>query len=184
MDHWTRVDRFAELKTPWLTLIGEKWLDGQQQSLDYWRVEKADSLIILPQQGDRLLLPKPMFRPGIGGATWDFPGGRLLDRDQIMETLQQILQRELAIPTSAILNTQAINTEGWPVNSSFSDQKLYGYWAEIDPDYDLSETAIGAAFQIPQDFPQLLQRLTCLQCRALFLEWSQPLITPPVREKD
>ncbi|MFN9173480.1 MAG: hypothetical protein ACK58N_02915, partial [Synechocystis sp.] len=77
MADWTYVDRFAELKTPWLTLIGEKWLDSQQQSLDYWRVEKADSLIILPQQGDRLLLPKPMFRPGIRNTTWDFPGGRL-----------------------------------------------------------------------------------------------------------
>ena len=178
MTPWTCVDRFAELKTPWLTLIGEKWLDDQQQSLDYWRVEKADSLIILPQQGDRLLLPTPMFRPGIGAATWDFPGGRLLDREQIMETLQQILQRELAIPAPAILKTQAINTEGWLVNSSFSNQKLYGYWAEIDPDYELPKTAIGAAFQIPQDFPQLLQRLTCLQCRALFLEWQQRCLRP------
>ena len=173
MAHWTCVDRFAELKTPWLTLIGEKWLDDHQQSLDYWRVEKADSLIILPQQGDRLLLPKPMFRPGIGDTTWDFPGGRLPNREPLNQTLLQILQRELDLPATAILQTHALNPDGWLVNSSFSSQKLYGYWAEIDPNYDLSKMAIGATFQIPQDFPQLLQRLNCLQCRALFLSWQQ-----------
>jgi hypothetical protein len=173
MAPWTWVNRFAELKTPWLTLIGETWLDDQQHSLDYWRIEKADSLIILPQQGDRLLLPKPMFRPGLGVETWDFPGGRWPEQGQLSPTLEQILQRELAIPATAIVRTQALNPDGWSVNSSFSNQKLYGYWAEIAPDYGLSTTAIGATFQIPQDFPLLLQRLTCGQCRALFLEWQQ-----------
>ncbi|MEY2984254.1 MAG: hypothetical protein RLZZ568_871 [Cyanobacteriota bacterium] len=179
MCRWTCVDRLTELKTPWLTLIGEKWLDNQGQQLDYWRVEKADSLIILPQQSDRLLLPPPMFRPGMGTATWDFPGGRLPDRDQVRNTLEQILHRELAIPARAILKTQAINPEGWMVNSSFSNQQLYGYWAEIDPDCPLPQTVIGVTMQIPQDVPQLLQRLTCLQCRALFLEWQQQRFRTP-----
>ncbi|MFM1842331.1 MAG: hypothetical protein RLZZ490_1067 [Cyanobacteriota bacterium] len=177
MTPWTYIDCFAKLQTPWLTLIGEKWLDDQQTPLDYWRVQKADSLIIVPQQGDRLLLPKPMFRPGIGATTWDFPGGRLLDRARLLETLTQILQRELTIHPPAIIQTQAINTDGWMVNSSFSNQKLYGYWVEIDPDYVLPQTAIGATFQIPQDFPPLLQRLTCLQCRALFLEWQHQCLS-------
>lgn len=172
MASWQCTERFAELKTPWLTLIGEKWLNDRQQTLDYWRVEKADSLIILPQQGDRLLMPPSMFRPGLGETTWDFPGGRLLDRQQLGETIYQILQRELALPATAIVETRALNTDGWPVNSSFSNQKLYGVWVTIDPNYELDPTAIGATFRIPQDFPVFLQRLTCLQCRAVFWEWQ------------
>ncbi|MGA1623640.1 MAG: hypothetical protein ACO36E_13075 [Synechocystis sp.] len=173
MTHWTCVERFAELKNPWLTLMGEQWLDDQGHRVDYWRVEKADSLIILPQQGDRLLLPKPMFRPGIGTTTWDFPGGRLPDRERLLETLHQILHRELAIPAERIVETRAINPEGWIVNSSFSNQRLYGYWANIAPDYVIPATVMGATFSIPREGEQLLARLSCLQCRALFLEWQR-----------
>ena len=171
-ESWNLLECFAEITNPWLTLKGERWLDDRQQILDYWRVEKAHSLIVLPQQGDRLLLPKPMFRPGIGEATWDFPGGRLTDLDQIDQTLMEILERELALAPTAILQTSPLNPGGWAVNSSFSNQKLYGYWTEIDPHYELDQTAIAFRCQMPEHLPSLLERLTCLQCRALLREWQ------------
>ena len=169
---WNLLGCFAEITNPWLTLKGERWLDDRRQILDYWRVEKSHSLIVLPHQGDRLLLPKPMFRPGIGEATWDFPGGRLMDLDQAEQTSMEILERELALPPTAILQTGPINPDGWEVNSSFSKQKLFGCWAEIDPDYGWDEEAISFSFQIPEQLHCLLERLTCLQCRALLREWQ------------
>lgn len=169
---WNLLECFAEVKNPWLTLKGERWQDDRQQILDYWRMEKAHSLIVLPHQGDRLLLPKPTFRPGIGEITWDFPGGRLTDLAQVDQTLIKILEREMAMAPTAILQTRPINLGGWAINSSFSNQKLFGYWAEIDPDYGWDDEAIAFSFQIPQQLPSLLERLTCLQCRALLREWQ------------
>ncbi len=62
MEPWKKLERFVELRTPWLTLIGEKLQDPQGQVLDYWRVEKADSVVIITIQGDNFLLPKPIYR--------------------------------------------------------------------------------------------------------------------------
>lgn len=169
---WTLLECFAEVKNPWLTLKGEQWQDSQARKLDYWRVEKADSLVVLPQQGDRLLLPHPTFRPGIGRATWDFPGGRLIDLTKVELTLAEILHRELDVPLDAIAEILPLNAGGWAVNSSFSNQKLYGYWVRINEDFPLSPKAIGAQFQIPVQLPDLLKILNCLQCRALLREWQ------------
>jgi hypothetical protein len=170
---WNLLECFAEVKTPWLILKGERWRDSQAKRLDYWRVEKADSLVVLPQQGDRLLLPHPIFRPGIGRATWDFPGGQLTDLKKVKPTLAEILHRELEVPPYAIAEIVPLNAGGWPVNSSFSNQKLYGYWVKIDGDFLLSPKAIGAEFQVPSQLADLLKILDCLQCRALLREWQQ-----------
>ena len=75
---WPTLDRFVEIRSPWLTLIGETLQDEQQQVLDYWRIEKADSVVILAIQSGQFLLPVPMYRPGLGEATLDFPGGRVI----------------------------------------------------------------------------------------------------------
>jgi hypothetical protein len=74
-DDWQTLERFIEIRSSWLTLIGEKLQDEQQRILDYWRVEKADSVVVVTIQSDRFLLPKPSYRPGVGYATLDFPGG-------------------------------------------------------------------------------------------------------------
>jgi len=50
------LSRFVEMRSRWLTVIGENLEEDQGQVLEYWRVEKADSVIILPIQGD---LTKP-----------------------------------------------------------------------------------------------------------------------------
>lgn len=68
---WQVQDRFLELHSRWMTLLGEHWLDAQGQRLEYWRIEKADSVIVLPIQQDHLgqshiLLPPLAFGLGWG----------------------------------------------------------------------------------------------------------------------
>ena len=166
------LNRFVEMRSRWLTVIGENIEDDQGQVLEYWRVEKADSVIILPIQGDRLLLPKPSYRPGVGNVTLDFPGGRVEDKNAIAEIAKTILERELGISPQAIFSLVPINSEGWAVNSSFSNQRLYGYVAQIDAEYQLNRDRFGASYPISQEgIHQLLEILVCLQCRAVLLDW-------------
>ena len=56
---WQVKDRFLEINSRWLTLVGEHLQDDRGEILEYWRIEKADSVIVLAIQGDRILLPKP-----------------------------------------------------------------------------------------------------------------------------
>lgn len=72
---WQVYDRILELRTQWLTLIGEHWHTEQGQRLEYWRVEKADSVIVLPLLEQQLILARPTYRPGVQTQTLDFPGG-------------------------------------------------------------------------------------------------------------
>ena len=169
---WTCLNRFVEMRSPWLTVIGENWRDDQQQRLEYWRVEKADSLIILPKLDDRLLLPPKMYRPGIDQYTLDFPGGRLPLGKHPAEMIPQILQRELHLSPSAIGSLTVLNPDGWAVNSSFSNQKVYGYLAEIiQTEYPQTDDLALSYALTPAGLDALLTDLTCLQCRALLLEY-------------
>ncbi len=168
---WQRGDRFLELKSRWFTLLGEHWLDHQGQALEYWRVERAHSVIVLPLWGNQILLPAPMYRPGIGTATYDFPGGRLPTGDSPETAAIAILQRELGVTTDAIAELTPLNPAGWAINSSFSNQQLYGWVAQLQPQWTPSSlvgyrSAIDAA-----GIHNLLGILTCLQCRAVLLEW-------------
>ncbi|BFM38108.1 NUDIX hydrolase [Synechocystis sp. LKSZ1] len=155
-----------------MTLLGERWQDDQGQILDYWRVEKADSIIILPRYQQALLLPKPQFRPGLNQVTWDFPGGRWPEQTPIGNVIPQILQRELGLEAENIAALIPINHQGWPVNSSFSNQKLYGYLADIHPETEISLHHLGGRYPLtPTGLQDLLTILVCLQCRALLLDW-------------
>ncbi|MEA5448059.1 NUDIX hydrolase [Leptolyngbya sp. CCNP1308] len=174
---WQVQDRFLEIHSRWMTLIGEYWQDSQGQRLEYWRIEKADSVIVLPIQRDRLgqshiVLPPASFRPGVGQVTLDFPGGRRLAGQTPEEAAIAILHRELGLEATAIAQLTPLNPDGWAINSSFSNQKLYGFVAHLEGDlspplgltaitYPATATGVG----------QLLDELTCLQCRAVLLEW-------------
>lgn len=169
---WQRGDRFLEMRSHWFTLIGEHWVDHQGHPLEYWRVERADSAIVLPLQADQLLLPRPTYRPGVGAATYDFPGGRVVSGQSPASVAQRSLERELAVPPTAILQLRPLNSTGWAVNSSFSNQVLYGFVADLSPDHRWAEGQIDQAVPATADGLQsLLQCLTCLQCRAILLEW-------------
>ncbi len=173
---WPVRDRFLELHSRWMTLIGEHLQDPQGNLLEYWRIEKADSVIVLPIQGDRLLLPAASYRPGIGQSTWDFPGGRIAADQHPEQAAIVTLTRELGITADSITQLIPLNTEGWAVNSSFSNQKLYSFVAYIDNDLD-SQKALNPTimtFPYPANLAELqplLKTFTCLQCRAVLWEW-------------
>ncbi|WP_144870089.1 NUDIX domain-containing protein [Hyella patelloides] len=173
--NWQTLERFVEIRSSWLTLIGEKLQDEQKQILDYWRVEKADSVVIITMQNDRFLLPKPSYRPGLGRTTLDFPGGRVLPEQTAVNAVPNILKRELGIEESEITSIHPLNQTGWAINSSFSNQTLYGVVAET-----VSEATVNPEKLTPNIYPttaigidNLLRDLTCLQCRAVLLEWRQ-----------
>jgi len=44
---WQYLSRIVEIRSPWLSVIGERLVDGAGQELDYWRVEKPDSLLVI-----------------------------------------------------------------------------------------------------------------------------------------
>ena len=138
------LNRFVEMRSRWLTVIGENLEDDQGQILEYWRVEKADSVIILPIQSDRILMPKPSYRAGIGRITLDFSGGRVPAGESPQLAAIATLKRELGIEASAIAQLIPLNTEGWAVNSSFSNQKLFGFVAHIEPKVKLSPELVTA----------------------------------------
>ena len=174
-DDWQTLERFVEIRSSWLTLIGEKLQDEQQRILDYWRVEKADSVVIVTIQSDRFLLPKPAYRPGVGKTTLDFPGGRVLPEQTTIEAAKIILQRELGIEESDIISLEPLNQTGWAINSSFSNQKLFGLVAEIDSQTVVNPERLNPATYLntASGIDNLLQDLTCLQCRAVLLEWQR-----------
>ncbi|MDP8933166.1 MAG: hypothetical protein M3N42_03230, partial [Cyanobacteriota bacterium] len=72
--HWKTLDRFVEINSHWVKLIAEHLETTEGQTVEYWRVERADSVVILTIQADKLLFPPPMYRPGVAEATLDFPG--------------------------------------------------------------------------------------------------------------
>ncbi|WP_201223646.1 NUDIX hydrolase [Halochromatium roseum] len=162
------------LDSEWVTLIAERWLCDKGQELDYWRVEKVDSVIVLPLYRQQLLCVRPSFRPGIQRATFDFPGGRLPAGQQPLELAPLLLERELGVPPTAIQRTELLNQVPWVINSAFSNQGLWGPVAEIDPNTVLPEDQVGLmAPATHAGVQQLLQALDCLQCRAVLMEWAR-----------
>ena len=161
---------FCDFQTPWFRLIGEHLPGEQGERLDYWRVERSHSVIILPQQNQRWILPPAVHRPGAGVSTWDFPGGRALAQGSLLDSALAILWRELQVPAAAVAQCIPLNADGWWVNSSFSNQKLYGFFAEIVPEYVIPPQAIGAIYD-QSESDRLLNQLDCLQCRSLLQHW-------------
>ena len=141
---WKVQDRLLEINSRWLNLIGEHLQDDHGEVLEYWRIEKADSVIVLPIQSDRILMPKPSYRAGIGQITLDFSGGRVPAGESPQLAAIATLKRELGIEASAIAQLIPLNTEGWAVNSSFSNQKLFGFVAHIEPKVKLSPELVTA----------------------------------------
>ena len=169
---WQFKETILSLQSGWLTLFGEKLETPQGETLDYWRIEKADSIIVLPVYQQQLLLPPPVYRPGVGQFTWDFPGGRHSDDQSLDEAATAILERELGVVDSMVSSLSPINQIGWPINSSFSNQRLYGFVAELKPDAVLIPEKMGATYPLTtSDVQSLLDKLLCLQCRSLLMEW-------------
>lgn len=164
---WDLLGQIADFKTPWIELVGERWRDDNGKTLEYWRVVAAHSVIVIPEYRQSCLLPNPQFRPGVDRATLDFPGGRLPDGAEPAEAALAILERELGVGAGGVLQLTPANDMPLLVNSSASNQLLYGFHARLDPALDLASLKPHRAF----DAADLLAELDCLQCRALLLEW-------------
>jgi len=159
-----------DLRNPWLRLVGERLQTPDQQTVDYWRVEKADSAIVLPIWRAQVVLPPAVYRPGLGQATLDLPGGRVAAGQDSALAAQAILQRELHLEAHALSTLERINAEGWPVNSSFSNQRLFGFLATLTDADHRFPTGSHYFPATPAGLRQLLQQILCLQCRTVILE--------------
>ena len=168
---WTTLEQLVQMRSPWFTLIGERLRDDRDRLLDYWRVEKADSAIIVTQAQGQFLLPSPSYRPGIAQVSLDFPGGRIPPNTAPETAAQGILGRELDLTPEQILDLTPLNDQGWPVNSSFSNQRLFGFVAEIDVQPETLSPGLLTYPCTEAGIATLLTELTCLQCRAVLLEW-------------
>jgi len=177
-DHsWRVMSEIVTIQSPWLKIIGERLEDDRRQLLDYWRVEKADSAVILTLHRDRLVLPKKAYRVGLAQTTLDFPGGRVPEggAPDASSVVPKILERELGV-ADAYNNCriEALNAQkGWPVNSSFSNQKLFGFVAEINNSIELNPELLHSKSYDPknaEELDALLEELICLQCRSILME--------------
>ena len=191
---WKKLRTITTVSTPWMILHGERLLDDQDQELDYWRVEKDDSLVIVTIVGDEFVLPQPVFRPGLGQCTLDFPGGRIppgtlltnvddtssgassetLQQRSIEDLAKQIVQRELGLESAnSIASIHQLNRRGWPINSSFSNQLLFGMVAHLDSsaNEELQNIDLLRYSTSAEGIEELLTDLNCLQCRMVLSEW-------------
>ena len=173
LNKWKIQKCFFKISSPWLTILGENIEDDKGQLLDYWRVEKADSVIALTLQEDNIVLPSPSYRPGISKLSLDFPGGRISDGSTPEKAVRRAILRELCIRDSDISELLPLNAKGWPINSSFSNQHLFGYVAKINKTSNTKKKK-GISFYPSTDegIERLLNKLTCLQCRNILLEWA------------
>ena len=169
---WKTINRFVTIQSKWVTIFGENVLDSEDNQLEYWRVEKDDSVIIFPLHKKTIILPRQCYRHGIHAMTFDFPGGRNPKEADPKETAFVIVERELRIKPSFIHSMCALNTEGWLINSSFSNQKLFGFVTEIAESYEFpNETQIQRFPADSEGVSKLLAKVSCLQCRTILLEW-------------
>lgn len=174
MTAWKRLNETVRVRSDWMTLVGERWRCEKGREMDYWRVEKADSVIVLPIQSGHAYCVTPTYRPGIGYETVDFPGGRLFPDYAPVDMVPLLLERELGVRSEAIRQVNPINHMRWNINSAFSNQGLWGFIAEIDAQFPIQESFVGARVTADSDgIAALLEKLDCLQCRALLLEWQR-----------
>jgi hypothetical protein len=173
-NEWRLLKEVVRTSSQWVTLVGEKWLCDKGKELEYWRVEKVDSVIVLPVHGGMLLTAKPTFRPGVRRETLDFPGGRLPNGKLPADIVPMLLERELGVSAVDIKGIRALNTAKWDINSSFSNQGLWAFTAEIADEWLPQESLVGLRASADDCGVDVLsESLDCLQCRAVLLEWAR-----------
>ena len=174
--NWTVEKALLRVSNPWLALVGERLKTPDGEELDYWRIEKTNSAVVVPIWRQQLVLAPVTYRPGIQAVTLDFPGGRVTTGQSPRAAALLILQRELGIEQASIRELVQLNQVGWPVNSSLSNQLLYGFRAQLHDDIDFAAKSDCQRFPLTQSgTSQLLKILPCLQCRAVLLEMLQQL---------
>lgn len=169
---WQLLETLVRMENRWATVVGERLADETGQNITYWRVERSDSVIVVPIHQGMIILPKARYRHGAGGPTADFPGGRHEAQPEAEETARQILQRELDVAPEHVDALHPLNLGGWLVDSSFSNQKVFVFEARISAAISLDPELLES--RQPADAGgarAILAKLTCLQCRCALLEW-------------
>jgi hypothetical protein len=168
---WEKISDIVTIESPWLSIMGERLRDNEGKILDYWRVEKSHSAVVVTIQKNRLLFPKPSYRPGLGYTTLDFPGGRVPADAKPVDVVPAILKRELGIQASDIYKIESLNERGWPVNSSFSNQLLFGFVATLNHEARIDSDKLHTSLFTIDQVDLVLQDLLCLQCRSVLMEF-------------
>ena len=167
-------------------------------------------IVIVLHRNHYVLPARRTFRPGLQQCTLDFVGGRRqVDDESIVDAARRLLHKELGClvndhPTDnhngkddpqpqqepiqfIVLNEDNDNhdhgtrpQQGWPVDSSVSNQRLYGVVAVLRDDLDFfdhnnndkdQDSLIPVVKYPVEQVDCLLADLPCLQCRAVLLEW-------------
>lgn len=175
---WKLVRRVLEMQSTWVTLYADRLLDNTGREIEYWHVDRADSVIVLVVHKGHFLLPEPSYRPGVEEVTVDFAGGRLPKDQTPAQAAAHIIKRELGVAGSQVVSLEPITKEPLVVDSSFSNQRLYGFVAEIS---EAATPKDGTRIHPLSKIEPLRQKLQCLQCRALLnefvLQWQRELLS-------
>lgn len=175
---WKLVRRVLELQSAWVTVYADRLLDNRGNEIEYWHVDRADTVIVLAIHQGHFLLPEPSYRPGAAETTVDFAGGRLTKGQTPEQAALHIVKRELGLAATHITSLEPITKEPLLVDSSFSSQRLYGFVAEVD---GAATPGDGTRIHPLAKIEPLRQKLHCLQCRALLnefvLQWQRELLS-------
>ena len=159
---WNKIKEVLHIKSDWMDLYVEMWKKGNE-SIEYWRISKKDSLIVIGLQGGRLILPRPDFRVGVSEVTLDFAGGRVEDHSEngLKITALKIAHRELGLEKEYVKEIDLLDAKGKYVNSSFNDQKIYVALIHINEQVIINKEC--KVFGIKQ-LALLYEQLKCMQC--------------------
>lgn len=158
-----RLERSVIAQSKWVTFYKDRVESNRGGELEYWCVDRSDSVIIVAVQNGKFLLPPEQYRPGIDQITLDFPGGRIDALDPNDAAIRTV-RRELQLDESVQFDVTQITP--WPliVDSAFSNQRVFGYVAVIPDDVIVQNVRSYTA-------DELLDSLHCLQCRTFLLEY-------------
>jgi hypothetical protein len=108
------------------------------------------------------------------GLWLDLPGGRLVPGSTPTAAAAALLQKELGLRPDEIATTEALNEQGWVINSSFSNQLLYGVVVIMKEDAEVTLSRLHRAVPCTTGaIARLIQELKCLQCRAVLQTWLE-----------
>lgn len=171
MKEWKVKAELLNIKNQWIQFIGEKCIDNENKELEYYRVIRADSVVIIPIINNHIIKPQSYYRHGIKKHTLDFPGGRLTNSEIINETITDILEKELHIQAENITEIDILNiSKPWHVDSSFSSQKLYAATVQISPNCKIFKKEQMLKIT-KENILNLYNIIDCLQCRMTLIEW-------------
>jgi major membrane immunogen (membrane-anchored lipoprotein) len=174
-DRWQVLSRMVVVRRPCMSMIGERWREESGRELEYWRVEKPDSLLVVTVHDGRLIAPVRSFRPGVGRTSLDLAGGRLDDPSTLAQTALAIVRREFKLSADDLFESQEpLNLDGWDVDSATSSQRVFGVAVELRRDVQVLDDRLGASYPATcAGGRELLSELVCLQCRAVLSAWLE-----------